>query len=156
MLESQGFFSGRPIWWPLRQASPLLNTQQSWKSQRFRNFQRAFLSSGLESIHQVIQRIWCKLALASEGLTCKWLFHCLQVHQLLLFYSSCTFRFCRGARVGPDQWCAFTSTNMGGSPKAGYAGKQRAGAGVAVNVGKDVHITCSYLACVNHRMNNDD
>jgi len=52
--------------------------------------------------------------------------------------------FCRAARVAADQWCAFTSTNMGASPRARYAGQQRAGAGVSINAGKDLHITYKY------------
>jgi hypothetical protein len=31
---------------------------------------------------------------------------------------------------------------MGASPKSGYAGRQRAGAGVAVSAGTDLYITC--------------
>jgi len=52
-------------------------------------------------------------------------------------------RYCRSGKVGADQWCAFTSTNMGASPKGGYAGRQRAGTGVAVSAGQDLYITCT-------------
>jgi hypothetical protein len=69
---------------------------------------------------------------------------CLTARELrLLAVLQLTYlRYCRAARVAADQWCTFTSTNMGASPKARYAGQQRAGAGVAVNAGKDLHITC--------------
>jgi hypothetical protein len=47
--------------------------------------------------------------------------------------------FCPGGRATGQQWCAFTSTNIGIS-------QQKAGKGVAVESGKDLVIVCSYPA----------
>jgi hypothetical protein len=64
-------------------------------------------------------------------------------------------RYCPSAKGGADQWCAFTSTNIGASPKSGYAGRQKAGPGVSVSAGKDLHITCSYNDGINQNIKSD-
>lgn len=51
--------------------------------------------------------------------------------------------YCYGKATG-QQWCAFTSTNIG-------IRQQKAGKGLPVEEGKDLVITCEYFGLKNHQ-----
>ena len=54
---------------------------------------------------------------------------------------SFTSSFCPGVKIAANQWCTFTSTNIA-------IRSQKSGKGGAAEGDKDLHITCSYLTCV--------